>query len=256
MIVDLGYTNFSSSSIKKTIDQYGFSAIIIKARSKDTLLKMPQKLKRKVIYNIEKLDSTGCHTPCTHCSKVKRMLLINETSKLGLKAILFGHHREDIITTLLKDYFVYDYFKKYGGYQKDIFKKYLETKNIVPQEVMRMVIEKKAGTMGIRLPFKNKIDLLRPMAYVSEDEIVQFKKMNNIATHNSGCSHEIFSNNNLTPTTKREFVHEELINRLKNNTVDGEKLLSIAKKSLDHSGKPKFFPRNDRDTLMPGFDLN
>ena len=255
MIIDLGYVNFNSSSIKETIDRYGFSAIIIKARSEKNLLTISQELKRKIIFDFEKLDSENCHTPCTHCSNVKRIFLMNETSKLGLKSILFGHHREDIVATLLKDYFIYDYYNKFGGYQKDIFEDYLKKKEIVLQEIELMVAQKRAGTMGIRLSSKNNIELLRPMAYVSETEIRNFIAINNIPTHGSGCSHEIFFNNKLMAITKREFVHEELHNRLKNNTLDGEKLLTIAKKSLDHLGRPKFFPRNNRAKLMPGFEL-
>lgn len=85
----------------------------------------------------------GPPVECYSCSRVRRKLIFNTAKARGIHHIAFGHHRDDIVHTLLLNLF-----------QKGEFAGMLPKINMV----------------------KYGITIIRPLMYISEKEIIEFAK--------------------------------------------------------------------------------
>lgn len=163
-----------------------------------------------------------------------------------------GHHREDFLATLLKDYFVNTYYAEHGAYDYEVFRSHLARKPIDVGELVAMVRAECASTMAVQLPLSASVTLVRPMLYVAEDDLAQLVRYEDFAVYGSGCSHDSFRNSTARPT-KRELVHSELHRRLSAQPSLADDLLRVALASLDGSGRALFNPRQSRADRCPGF---
>jgi tRNA(Ile)-lysidine synthase TilS/MesJ len=252
-IVEIGYRNFNSRSVADTARELGFSPIILSLQSDESVSFIPERELISYRQNQSLLLSNSIRTPCALCSRTKRSVLYSYAAHVGSRWVALGHHRDDFVVTFLKDYWVDSYYSELGAYSADHFSNFISTREIDFRRLQNLLLAKKASTMAIRLHESMNADIIRPLAFVAESEIVDFVISSNISTHGSGCAHDTFFDPQST-MTKREIVHADFHRRLKKNPELGELVSRIALQSLAPDGSPAFEnPRALRPQSMPGF---
>lgn len=93
-------------------------------------------------------------SPCFLCSKMRRGVLYKKVEELGFNKLALGHHFDDIIETTMINMF-------FAG-------------------TVKTMLPKVPSTSG-------KMDLIRPLAYVREKDIINFMEYNNIQAMSCGC---------------------------------------------------------------------
>lgn len=94
------------------------------------------------------------NSPCFLCAKMRRGVLYKKVEELGYNKLALGHHFDDMIETTLINMF-------YAG----------TTKTMIP---------KVGSTSG-------KLELIRPLIYIKEQDIINFTKRNEIHAMACGC---------------------------------------------------------------------
>ncbi|BDU51621.1 ATP-binding protein [Haliovirga abyssi] len=92
--------------------------------------------------------------PCSLCGKMRRGILYKKAEELGCNKLALGHHFDDIIETALINMF-------YAG----------SIKTMLPK------VESTSGNF----------EIIRPLAYVKEEEIINFINKNEIKVMASSC---------------------------------------------------------------------
>ena len=133
----------------------------------------------------EVIETSGGESPCYLCARMRRGCLYNKAKQLGCNKIALGHHFDDVIETILLNVL-------YAGEYKTMMPKLKSTN------------------------FAN-IELIRPMYYVKEEDIIAWAKSNNLKFINCACK--------MTSRTENEGKRKEikkLIKQLKqvNENVD------------------------------------
>ena len=133
----------------------------------------------------EKLNS---ESPCYMCARMRRGFLYAKAQELGCNKIALGHHFNDVIETTLLSMF-------YGSEIKTMMPK-LHSDN-----------------------FKG-IELIRPLFYVHEDDIISWKKYNNLEFLNCAC--KFTEKSEIDEEASKRRVMKRLIKELKadNKNVD------------------------------------
>ncbi len=251
-IVDLGYSGFNAAQIANTLAHWDFRPQILSPSPGRALNGASDRRVNQISANLSFLRDPGTQTPCGACSQTKRLILLNFATQIGCSWIALGHHRDDFLTTILKDYFGELYYRNHGAYEAGRFGSFLAEQSIDIFALADMVHRQTASTMGIHLSLASGISLVRPMVYVREADIRGFVSDHNVPIFGSGCSHDVFLNST-APQTKRELVHAELTRRLRLDPDIGRRLLATALLSLDSNGRPRFNPRATRSARCPGF---
>jgi tRNA 2-thiocytidine biosynthesis protein TtcA len=122
--------------------------------------------KMGVDYHIEKIDilKPACmrkDISCFWCSWNRRKALFEVAEKFGCTKVALGHHKDDIIETMLLNLFFHG-----------------EISSLNPRQEL----------------FGGKITIIRPLAYVDEDMIVKFAKTLEFPYHKCACPNSITSN--------------------------------------------------------------
>jgi tRNA 2-thiocytidine biosynthesis protein TtcA len=105
----------------------------------------------------EILDESSKVKPCYACSRNRRLKLLKLAGEIGANVISFGHHRDDMIETLL----------------------------------MNMIYSNNLGTIGPNTPFfKGEFRIIRPMMYIHEHQIKKEVSDSGINAFSTGCPHE------------------------------------------------------------------
>jgi tRNA 2-thiocytidine biosynthesis protein TtcA len=116
-------------------------------------------------YHIEKIDilkgKTRKDISCFWCSWNRRKALFEVANRHGCTKVALGHHKDDIIETILMNMFFHG-----------------EISAMCPNQEL----------------FKGKIRIIRPLAYVEEDLIVKFAKTLDFPHHKCACPNSITSN--------------------------------------------------------------
>lgn len=94
--------------------------------------------------------------PCYLCARMRRGTLYNKAKELGCNKIALGHHYDDVIETTLLNLF-------YGS----------QFKTMVP----KLSAENFEG-----------MELIRPMYFIREKDIIRFKKYNGLKTLDCACA--------------------------------------------------------------------
>lgn len=92
--------------------------------------------------------------PCFLCAKMRRGVLYNKVEELGYNKLALGHHFDDLVETALINQF-------YAG-------------------TVKTMIPKVKSTTG-------KLELIRPLIYVKEEDIINYTKRNGIEAMACGC---------------------------------------------------------------------
>ena len=116
-------------------------------------------------YHIEKVDilkgKTRKDISCFWCSWNRRKALFKTASRFGCTKVALGHHKDDIIETILMNLFFHG-----------------EISAMAPKQEL----------------FKGKIVLIRPLAYVQEDMLRRFAKEANFPRQKCACPNSLTSN--------------------------------------------------------------
>ena len=147
-----------------------------------TCIKIPCEIYNDNIFEIA--ERIAKDYPCYMCAKMRRGSLYTKASSLGCNKLALGHHFDDVIETTLMSMF-------YMG---------------------------KFETMLPRLKSDNfDIELIRPLFYVEEKDIIKWVKNNGISPMNCGCTVAAGK----TSSKRRET--KELITQLVKNNPDIKK---------------------------------
>ena len=92
--------------------------------------------------------------PCFLCAKMRRGILYKKVEELGFNKLALGHHFDDIVETTMINMF-------FAG-------------------TVKTMLPKVPSTSG-------KMDIIRPLAYVREKDIINFMKYNEIQAMSCGC---------------------------------------------------------------------
>lgn len=252
-IVDLGCDHFKNDVLMRSKTIQNHDIVVISARSAHTMRSLSADKLPNIQSNLELLRKGTLKNPCTICTQTTRILLCNKANQLGAKWVVFGHHREDIITTILKDYFAVRYFETKGKYEPATFADFVENEPLDFDHLRKLVSNGMATTMAIKLAMPHGINLVRPLALVAEKAIEEYIGTQKIETFAFGCwlgTHYRMRQ----PLTKREIIHTDLRRRLAASPQLGIDLLEIALSSLGENGEPVSNPRARRNEILPGFD--
>ena len=132
----------------------------------------------------EVVNTIASKSPCYLCARMRRGHLYNHARKLGCNKIALGHHFDDVIETTLLSMF-------YGA----------EIKTMLP-----------------KLPSDNfpGLELIRPMYLVKEEDILAWKKYNNLTFLNCACRFTE-KNQTINDNSKRLEIKELIKNLRKIN---------------------------------------
>jgi tRNA 2-thiocytidine biosynthesis protein TtcA len=121
--------------------------------------------KMKIKYHIEKIDilqgKSRKDISCFWCSWNRRKALFTVADKYGCTKVALGHHKDDIIETVLMNLFFHG-----------------EISAMSPKQEL----------------FGGKITVIRPLAYVEEDLIIKFAKDLDFPHHKCACPNSLTSN--------------------------------------------------------------
>ncbi len=92
--------------------------------------------------------------PCFLCAKMRRGVLYNKVEELGCNKMALGHHFDDMIETVLINMF-------YAG-------------------TIKTMLPKVPSTSG-------KMELIRPLMYIKEEDIINYTRRNGIKAMACGC---------------------------------------------------------------------
>lgn len=147
--------------------------------------------------------------PCYMCARMRRGTLYSIATKLGCNKLALGHHMDDVIETT----------------------------------IMSMFYMGKFETMLPKLQSDNyNIELIRPLYYIEEKDIIKFTRYNEINAMNCGC--EVASGAISTKRTETKILIEELVKNNKNlkanimasiKNVNIEKIISYKYKNNYYS---------------------
>ncbi len=153
-----GQTNFDVGFV---VMNPGYKPEVLKKITENaTLLNIPIEIFSSDIFKVS--TSLNPTNPCYMCARMRRGYLYDYAKEHGYNKIALGHHFDDVIETILMSVI-------YGGEFKTMLPK-LKSKNFEGME------------------------LIRPMYYIREKDIVNFSKNNNLTFINCACS---FTENNI-----------------------------------------------------------
>lgn len=93
--------------------------------------------------------------PCYLCSQIRRKWIFEEADNLKIKKIAFGHTKDDIVATSL----------------------------------MNIFYHRTCASQLVKLPILNeKFIIIRPLAYIDEDEITKYKDINRLPVFKQHCT--------------------------------------------------------------------
>lgn len=118
------------------------------------ILGIPVQIRESQIFEI--VDEISGGKPCYLCARMRRGFLYNFAAELGCNKLALGHHFDDIIETTLLNMFYASEFK----------------------------------TMLPKVKSQNYegMELIRPLAFVKERDIIKWRELSNLAFMDCGCT--------------------------------------------------------------------
>ena len=147
-------------------------------------LEIDLKVFKSNIFDI--VHKEGGESPCYLCARMRRGFLYSKAQELGCNKIALGHHFNDVIETVLLNIF---YTGRFGG---------------MPPK--------------LRSDNYQNMELIRPLYFVKEEDIISFSHYNNLEFIDCACAITQKKND-----SKRKFVKElisELVKKDKNIDIN------------------------------------
>lgn len=140
-------------------------------------------------------------SPCYLCARMRRGNLYNKAKELGCNKIALGHHYNDVIETVLLSMF-------YGG----------EIKTMMPK---------------LHSSNYEGMELIRPLYFVREDAIIDWKNYNHLRFLNCACkfTEEVSKNENNSKRLEMKLLIKKLSET--NQFIDSNIYKSICNVNLD-----------------------
>lgn len=155
--------------------------ILQKIIDNSNFLNIPIKIFNTCIFeSVEKIEDH----PCYICARMRRGYLYREAEKLGCNKIALGHHFDDVIETILMSML-------YGAQMRTMMPKIRSTEH--------------PG-----------MELIRPLYYIKEADIITWKNKNNLEFIKCACKVTNSLNQNREDESKRQEI-KRLINQLRGN---------------------------------------
>lgn len=154
--------------------------------------------------------------PCYMCAKMRRGALYDYAQSKGCNKIALGHHFTDFNETVLINVL-------YGGSYKAMMPKLKATN------------------------YEN-MELIRPMVYVHEDDIIKYTKYNKIRAMNCGC---VVAANK---TSSKRAEVKQLIKDLKTINPDVEKSIFASTKNVSTSSILGWNYNGEKATFLDEYD--
>lgn len=150
--------------------------------------------------NIFEIANSQTKSPCFLCAKMRRGALYNLAKSMGCNKIALGHHYDDVIETTLM--------------------------GLLSTGCFQTMLPKLKSTN-----FKG-MELIRPMYFIREKDIIRFKKVHNLTFLQCACSFtERCSSENSELTSRRQEI-KALIKQLKKTIPQVEKNLFVAPNNI------------------------
>jgi tRNA(Ile)-lysidine synthase TilS/MesJ len=136
------------------------------------------------------------NNPCFLCAKMRRGVLYKKVEELGCNKLALGHHFDDAVETSLINMF-------YAG-------------------TVKTMLPKVKSTSG-------KLELIRPMIYIKEEDIINYTNKNEISPMTCGCPVESENTDSkrkeikqllVEMETKNPNVKQSIFNSMKNINLD------------------------------------
>lgn len=251
-VVDLHYEHFDAEGIAAAARSVGLAAEILTPEPSSQLVQLlPGRQRQQLRTNLTFLKDPGDQTPCGPCSQTKRLLLKQYADQIDAPSIVLAHHRTDFATTILKDYFLHRYLERNNLYSRSQFIGFIASHAFDERVLRGLVAARLAAGMALRTRVSADVDVVRPLAYLSESDI-SYLVHDELAlpTFGSGCSHSSFLRGDDSHATKRELVHAELRRRATTLPSLEPTLFKYALTALDDTGRLRFNPRAKRGTLQ------
>ena len=147
------------------------------------LMNIPIEIFESDIFNV--IDNVDFKSPCYFCARMRRGHLYNKAKELGCNKIALGHHMDDVIETIMLSIL-------YAGEYKTMMPK-LHSDN-----------------------YKG-IDLIRPMYYIKEQDIIAWQNYNKLKFLNCACKFTQDSEIDENLSKRKEI--KKLINDLRKNNI-------------------------------------
>ena len=150
-LIKHGHTKFSAHYVSMNPGYNKENLEMIKENAK--ILNIDLEIFESDIF--DSVENIDMKTPCYMCARMRRGYLYSKAKELGCNKIALGHHFNDVIETTLLSMF-------YGS----------ETKTMMP----KLHSDNFEG-----------LELIRPLYLVNEDDIIAWKKYNNLTFLNCAC---------------------------------------------------------------------
>lgn len=151
------------------------------------ILNVPIEIFQSDIFDV--VDKTSFKSPCYLCARMRRGYLYNKAQELGCNKIALGHHFDDVIETTLLSMF-------YGA----------EIKTMMPK---------------LHSDNFDGIELIRPLYFVKEQDIISWRHSNELTFINCACRFTEKCTLIDDGTSKRKEMKELIKNlRKKNKDID------------------------------------
>ncbi len=164
-----GKDSFLLAKLLEELEKHGDSKfelvyVVMNPGYDDTTMKLIEQNARNLGIDIQVFDTDifgvvdkiAKESPCYMCARMRRGYLYNKARELGCNKIALGHHFDDVIETTLLSMF-------YGA----------EIKTMIPKV-------KSTNFSGL--------ELIRPMYYIREKDILNWVKHNNLEFINCACN--------------------------------------------------------------------
>ena len=183
------------------------------------LLGVPVKFFKSDVF--EAAEIVGGDSPCYMCARMRRGYLYARAEELGCNRIALGHHRSDVIETTLMGMF-------YGG------------------QIQGMLPRLKSNN------FKN-MELIRPMYYISEEDIEHWRDYNGLEFIACACSFtQKLAQSGQARSVRAEM--KELVTQLKKRNPDVEKSIFKSLHNVQLDTLPEYKACGVKHSFLERFD--
>lgn len=195
----------------------GYSEEDLAAIKKNALLlNIPIQVFKTDVFEV--VSKYGKNEPCYLCARMRRGHLYEKAKELGCNKIALAHHFDDAIETIM----------------------------------MNMLYNGRFGTMMPKLKSTNHagMELIRPLYYVHEEDVIAFTKANNLQFIRCGCQAMACK------TSSKRLEMKNLIKELKKTNENADKNIFSASTNVLFDTIIGYKKNNESHSFLDEYELN